>query len=111
MPKIAVGGTRLDSRLADFRLATKSAENRECSTELSRGSVSVFIDLRPQLREPVDPDSFSLFALARRDTHIQRDGDANGFIQALYSSDFLRALCLLYTLARATALCHAKAGQ
>lgn len=44
--KIAIGGTRLDSRLSDFRSATKSAENHECALN---GSVSVFVDLRLHL--------------------------------------------------------------
>lgn len=42
--KIAIGGARLDSRLSDFRSATKSAENRERALN---GRVSVFVFCPP----------------------------------------------------------------
>lgn len=105
--RIAIGGTRLDSRLSDFRLATKSAENHECALN---GSVSVFVDLRLHL--PVVPPTLSLppplpsAPPAGRETRRR----AGLFMPSLpfIHSIFLHALCLLYTLARATVFCFAQ---
>lgn len=113
--KIAIGGARLDSRLRDFRPATKSAENRE---RVLNGRVSVFVFCppppSPRTRTPPVNEgglssllSFHLSTAGERET--QRD-------ERVYSSSrlpfihsiFLHALCLLYTLARATVFCVAQ---
>lgn len=104
--KIAIGGTRLDSRLSDFRPATKSAENRECALN---GSVSVFVDLRLHLHG--SSDTLSPSSTSRR----KGSTATNGFIQALvalYSLHlFARSMFIIYVGARHRFLCRTKAGQ
>jgi len=85
--KIAIGGTRLDSRLSDFRPATKSAENRECALN---GSVSVFVDLRLHLHG--SSDTLSLSSALRRKGNTA----TNGFIQALAALYSTPSFCTLY---------------
>lgn len=113
--KIAIGGARLDSRLRDFRPATKSAENRERALN---GRVSVFVFCppppSPRTRTPLCKRGGSLFAsllplLYRRGKgNTARRTGLFKLSAALYSLHFLHALCLLYTLARATVFCVAQ---
>lgn len=112
--KIAIGGARLDSRLSDFRSATKSAENRERALN-RRLSVFVFCPPPPSPRtSPLSckrEDLSSLFSF-----HLSTAGERETRRTGLFKlsrlffihSIFLHALCLLYTLARATVFCVAQ---
>lgn len=90
--KIAIGGTRLDSRLSDFRSATKSAENRECA--LNR-SVSVFVDLH--LREGTSAvPSVTTPRLSARPSRNDVERVYSSSSAALYSLDlFARSMFII----------------
>lgn len=97
--KIAIGGARLDSRLRDFRSATKSAENRERALN-GRVSVFVFCPPPPSPRTPLPPPCkrggegvclrFSL------PPGKGKHSATNGFIQALGCPLFTPFFCTLY---------------